>query len=374
MRGPLEGVKVIEIGGPPGAFAAMVLADHGADVLKVSRPDGAGSVGAGGGASIHPLGRGRRSVPIDLRAEGGPHRFLQLIEQADALIEGYRPGVMEHLGTGPAECLAQNPRLVYGRMTGWGQEGPLAQRAGHDVDYVALSGVLNAIGSPEGPPVIPFNIAGDWAGGLLMAFGILAALHEVAHTGAGTVVDTAMVDAATLLAAVPHASASGGGWGQRGTNMVDGGHPFYAVYRTADDRYVTVGALEAPFFAELLDRLGLADAGLGDQHDRGRWDEMRRAFEEAFLRRTRDEWCEVFEGSDACFAPVLDLLEARRHPHNQARGVFVDYGGIAQPAPAPRFGGRVSTIRPWEDCDVSDERALLDWGLSAEEAAAFCSA
>jgi alpha-methylacyl-CoA racemase len=369
--GPLEGFRVLEIGGPPGGFAAMMLADHGADVLKISRAGGGGSVGAGGGASTHPLGRGRRSVAIDLRAEGGAERFLQLVAHADALIEGYRPGVMERLGIGPAECLARSAALVYGRMTGWGQDGPLAQRAGHDVDYVALSGVLDLIGAPDGPPVIPFNLAGDWAGGMLMAFGIVTALHKARRTGTGVVVDAAMVDAATVMASVPHAGHSSGTWGRRGTNMVDGGHPFYAVYRTADDRYVAVGALEPQFYAELVERLGLSDAGLPDQHDRERWPELREAFRTAFLRRTRDEWCEVMEGADACFAPVLDLGEARTHPHNVARGTFVDYGGLVQPAPAPRFDGKVSSIRPWDDCDVSEEQALRDWGLDDDQVAGF---
>jgi alpha-methylacyl-CoA racemase len=356
MTGPLAGIKVLEIGGPPGAFAAMMLADHGADVLKISRPGGGGSVGAGGGASVDPLGRGRRSVGIDMRAPGGPDCFLALVEKADALIEGYRPGVMERLGVGPADCLARNAALVYGRMTGWGQEGPL-------VDYVALSGVLNAIGPPDGPPVIPFNFAGDWAGGALMAFGILAGVHQVGRTGKGVVVDAAMVDAATVFAAVPHASYSSGGWGPRGTNMVDGGQPFYSVYRTADDRYVAVGALEPQFYAELLVRLGLTDAGLAAQNDRSGWEEMRATFTERFLSRTRDEWCEIFEGSDACFAPVLDLGESRQHPHNQARQSFVEYGGLVQPAPAPRFDGQISEIRPWADCDVPIETTLRDWGL-----------
>jgi alpha-methylacyl-CoA racemase len=371
MSGPLDGFKVIEIGGPPGAFAAMMLADHGVDVLRISRPRGGGSVGAGGGASVDPLGRGRRSIGIDLRRPRAAEGFLTLVERADAVIEGYRPGVMERLGIGPAPCLARNPKLVFGRMTGWGQDGPWAERAGHDVDYIAISGVLDAIGEPDGPPIIPFNMAGDWAGGLLMAFGIVAALHQAARTGKGVVVDTAMVDAATLFASVPHAMFSVGQWGPRGTNMVDGGHPFYSVYRTADGRHVAVGALEPQFYAELLERLGLADAGLPAQHDVDGWDVLRAAFAQKFLTRTREEWCEMMEGSDACFAPVLDLGEARSHPHNVARGAFVDYGGVVQPAPAPRFDGEVSQIRAWTDCDVPVERALRDWGLSADEIAGF---
>lgn len=309
MRGPLEGIKVVEIGGPPGGFAAMMLADHGADVLKISRPGGGRSVGAGSGASVAPLGRGRRSIEIDLRSRRGSASFLALVENADALIEGHRPGVMERLGVGPADCLARNRKLVYGRITGWGQDGPLAKRAGHDVDYVALSGVIAAIGAPEGPPIIPFNLAGDWAGGMLMAFGVLAGLHHAARTGNGTVVDVAMVDAATIMASIPHGLYSAGGLGKRGTNMVDGGQPFYSVYRTADGKYVAVGALEPRFYAELLERLGLADAGLPPQQDRDGWEQLRSTFTATFLTRTRDEWSEIFEGSDACFAPVLDFGE-----------------------------------------------------------------
>jgi len=369
MGGPLEGFKVVEIGGPPGAFAAMMLADHGADVLKLSRADGGGSVGAGGGASVDPLGRGRRSVGLDLRRDGGAERFLALVEQADAIIEGYRPGVMERLGIGPAQCLARNPKLVFGRMTGWGQEGPLAHRAGHDINYIAVSGVLNAVGAQDGPPVIPFNLAGDWAGGLLMAFGIVAALHQAARTGHGVVVDAAMVDAATICAAVPHACFSIDTWGPRGTNMVDGGQPFYSVYRTADDKYVAVGALEPQFYIELLERLSLADAGLPAQGDPSGWDDIRAALEATFLTRSRDEWCKIMEGSDACFAPVLDFGEARSYPHNEDREVFIDYGGVIQPSPAPRFDGQLSRIRPWEECDVPADRSLRDWGLSVDQIA-----
>jgi alpha-methylacyl-CoA racemase len=343
----------------------MMLGDHGADVLRISRPGGGGSVGAGMNASPHPLGRGRRSVAVDLRSPEGVERFLAVVERADVVIEGYRPGVMERLGVGPAQCLARNRTLVYGRMTGWGQDGPLAPRAGHDIDYVALSGVLAAIGPADGPPTVPFNLAGDWAGGLLMAFGILAALHQAQRSGTGVVVDTAMLDAALVLASTPHASYSQGGWGPRGTNMVDGGWPFYGVYATADDQYVAIGALEPAFYAELVEKLELDPASLPEQHDQSRWPELRTAITEAFAQRTRDEWCAVFDGSDACFAPVLDFGEAREHAHNVERNAFVDYGGIMQPAPAPRFDGKVSEIRAWDDCDVSEEQALRDWGVTS---------
>jgi alpha-methylacyl-CoA racemase len=374
----LSDLKVVEIGGPPGAFAAMMLADHGADVLKVIR---GGAIPGGEqptisrAASANPLGRGRRAIALDLRAPGGAERFLRLIDEADALIEGYRPGVMERLGVGPAQCLAQNPRLIYGRMTGWGQEGPWAQLGGHDLTYGALSGVLNAIGERDGPPVMPINILGDWVGGLLMAFGILAARNQVARTMKGVVVDAAMLDAATLMGAIPHAMWSIGGWeAKRASNMTDGGWPFYAIYPTADGRYVAVGAIEPQFYASLIERLGLSDEDLGAQQDRSGWDHMRQRFAEVFLTRTRDEWVEIMAGADACFAPVLDFGEARHHPHNLARHLFVDYGGIEQPAPAPRFDGEISPIRDWHDCDVEPERTLRDWGLSEAETEEFLRA
>ena len=368
MSGPLAGFKVLEIGGPPGAFAGMMLADHGADVLKISRPGGGGSAAAGISHSVDPMGRGRRSVGIDLRHPGGPDAFLRLVAEADALIEGFRPGVMERRGVGPAQCVARQPRLVYGRITGWGQDGPWAHVAGHDLDFVALSGTLDAIGERGGPPVMPLNLVGDWAGGLLMAFGVVSALHQAARTGRGVVVDAAMLDTAAVLAAIPNAMWSRGAWKPgRAANMTDGGHPYYAVYRTADDRYVAVGAVEPQFYAVLLERLGLGHAGLPDQLDEAGWDETRAAIAKAFATKTRDEWCEVMAGADACFAPVLDFGEARQHPHNLERGVFVEHGGVVQPAPAPRFDGAVSRIRSWEECDVELDRTLADWGLAPDE-------
>jgi alpha-methylacyl-CoA racemase len=366
--GPLEGFKVLEIGGPPGAFAGMMLSDHGADVLKISRPHGGGSIAAGIGHSVDPMGRGRRSVGVDLRHDQGPEVFLRLVREADALIEGFRPGVMERLGTGPAACLAESPHLVYARLTGWGQDGPWAQRAGHDVDYVALSGTLDAIGERDGPPIMPLNLLGDWAGGLLCAFGVVSALHQAARTGRGVVVDAAMLDTAALLGAVPHAMSSRGAWQKgRAANMVDGGHPYYSIYRTKDDKYVAVGAIEPQFYAQLIERLDLGDADLPEQMDATRWDETRAAIADAFATRTRDDWCDAMEGADACFAPVLDFAEARNHPHNRARGLFVDFGGVVQPAPAPRFDGTVSPIRSWDECDVPEEQVLSDWGLGADE-------
>jgi alpha-methylacyl-CoA racemase len=367
---PLTGFKVLEIGGPPGAFAGMMLADHGADLLKIRQSGSVRSVGGGRGHSVDPLGRGRRSIDLDLRHPRGAEAFLRLVEDADALIEGFRPGVMEHRGVGPAQCLARSPHLVYGRMTGWGQDGPWAHRAGHDVNYLALSGTLDAIGERGGPPIIPLNLVGDWAGGLLMAFGIVSALHQAARTGAGVVIDASMLDVAALLASIPNAMWSRGNWRPgRAANMVDGGHPYYSIYRTADDRYIAVGAIEPQFYAELIEHLGLADAGLPDQLDESGWDEVRSAIEGAFATRTLEDWCVVMDGTDACVAPVLGFGEARRHPHNVSRGVFVDHGGVVQPAPAPRFDGRVSQIRSWEDCNVSTKVALVEWGLEADEVA-----
>jgi alpha-methylacyl-CoA racemase len=371
---PLTALRVLEIGGPPGAFAGMMLADHGADVLKIARPGAGASTGAGMGASVMPLGRGRRSLRVDLRHRAGAETFLRLADLADALVEGYRPGVMERLGLGPATCLARNPRLVYGRMTGWGQTGPWAERAGHDLNYVALSGVLNQIGERDGPPVMPINLVGDWAGGLLMAFGIVTALHQVARSGVGLVVDSAMLDTAALLGAIPHAMAATGTWDERrAANMTDGGWPFYRIYRTADDRFVSVAALEPQFYAVLLERLGLADAGVPGLDEVDRWDEIADALGAAFATRTREEWCRITEGTDACVAPVLSLTEAQAHPHNVVRGVFVDHEGVRQPSPAPRFGGEPSTIRPWADCDVPLQQILTDWGLAADAAAELVS-
>ncbi|MFD6968444.1 CaiB/BaiF CoA transferase family protein [Streptomyces sp. NPDC059979] len=336
-NGPLAGVRVVELAGiGPGPFAAMLLADLGADVVRVDRP-------GGGGLAVNPAydltNRGKRSVLIDLKSADGPARVLDLVERADILIEGFRPGVAERLGVGPAACHARNPKLVYGRMTGWGQEGPLAQTAGHDIAYIAVTGALGMIGDPGAPPAVPANLVGDYAGGsLYLVVGVLAALqHARTPEGAGQVVDAAIVDGTAHLTAMIHGMMAAGGWqDRRGVNLLDGGCPFYGTYETSDGRYMAVGALEQQFYDTFVELLGIADQAPA-RKDLARWGELREAVAARFKTRTREEWTAVFEGSDACVAPVLSLREAPDHPHLAARGTFTDFGGIVQPAPAPRF-------------------------------------
>jgi alpha-methylacyl-CoA racemase len=345
--GPLAGIKVLEfeaIG--PAPFCGMLLADMGADVMM----------------------RGKRSVTLDLKNGNGKEAALQLIVRADVLIEGFRPGVMERLGLGPDEALKANPRLVYGRMTGWGQDGPLAPRAGHDINYIALAGVLHAFGRKGELPAPPLNLIGDFGGGgMLLGFGVACALIEASRSGRGQVVDAAMVDGTALLAAMFHGFLRANQWSEeRGVNILDTGAPWYDVYQTKDEKYVCIGAIEAKFFAELLSRMELPD--LPAQHDRSRWPEMRRRFAEAFRTKTRDEWCRVFEGSDACFAPVLSWSEARRDPHNVSRKTFIDIGSVAQPAPAPRFSRTPAAVhRPPPERGAGGAAALRDWGLGAAD-------
>ncbi|MCV2465095.1 CoA transferase, partial [Streptomyces sp. ICN988] len=332
-EGPLTGVRVVELAGiGPGPFAAMLLADLGADVVRVDRP---GGPGLGIDPAHDVTNRNKRSVVVDLKAPDGPARVLDLAERADVLIEGYRPGVAERLGVGPGDCHARNPRLVYGRMTGWGQEGPLAQRAGHDIGYIALTGALGMIGAPDAPPPAPANLLGDYAGGsLYLVVGVLAALHHARASGTGQVVDAAIVDGTAHLSSMIHGMLAAGGWqDRRGANLLDGGCPFYGTYETADGRHMAVGALEPQFYAEFMRLLGIP--GLAPaRDDMSRWPELRAAVAARFRSRTRDEWTAVFAGSDACTAPVLSLREAPHHPHLAARSTFTDHGGITQPAPA----------------------------------------
>ncbi|SOE07779.1 CaiB/BaiF CoA-transferase family protein [Streptomyces sp. Ag109_G2-15] len=361
--GPLSGVRVVELAGiGPGPFAAMLLADLGADVVRVDRP-------AGPGLAIDPeydvTNRNKRSVVVDLKAPDGPARVLDLAARADILIEGYRPGVAERLGVGPEDCHARNPRLVYGRMTGWGQEGPLADRAGHDVAYIALTGTLGMIGRPDEPPAVPANLLGDYAGGsLYLVVGVLAALHHARATGTGQVVDTAIVDGAAHLSAMIHGMLAAGGWqDRRGANLLDGGCPYYGTYETADGGHMAVGALEARFYEEFLHLLGLDDL-VPARKDWTRWGELRERVAARFKSRTRDEWTALFEGSDACVAPVLSLREAPHHPHLAARGTFTDHGGITQPAPAPRFSATPTTVRTGPALPGADtETVARDWGI-----------
>lgn len=378
-RGPLAGVRVIELAGiGPGPFAAMLLADLGAEVLRIDRPDAA-ERGGPAGLDLTVLNRSRRSVGVDLKQPEGVELVLDLVARADVLIEGFRPGTTERLGLGPADCLARNPRLVYGRMTGWGQDGPLASAAGHDVNYLALTGALGSIG-PAGDhaaPVIPLNLVADFGGGALyLALGVVSALLAVRDGHHGQVVDAAMVDGASSLMTAFHGLSAAGQHGPRGTNLLDGGAPFYSVYGTKDDRWVAVGALEPQFYAELVRRLDLADdPAMADQHDREAWPAMRGRLAETFRRRTRDEWCDRLEGTDACFAPVLDVSEAARHPANVARDVFVDVEGVVQPRPAPRFSG-TPTARPTApSVPASDtEEGLRSWGIDDALLAALTAA
>ncbi|MFD7612644.1 CaiB/BaiF CoA transferase family protein [Streptomyces sp. NPDC059828] len=362
--GPLAGVRVVELAGiGPGPFAAMLLADLGADVVRVDRPGGAG-------LAIDPAydltNRNKRSVLIDLKADGGAERVLDLVERADVLIEGYRPGVAERLGVGPDHCHARNPKLVYGRMTGWGQDGPLAQRAGHDISYIAITGTLGMIGKPDEPPVLPANLVGDYAGGsLYLVIGLLAALqHARTPGGSGQVVDAAIVDGAAHLATMIHGMVAAGGWqDRRGSNLLDGGCPFYGNYETADGQYMAVGALEQQFYDEFIELLGLTGE-VPARKEFDRWGELRAAVAARFRTRTREEWTAVFEGSDACVAPVLSLREAPAHPHLAARGTFTDHGGITQPAPAPRFSATPGEVRRGPARPGADaEEVARDWGV-----------
>ena len=365
--GPLHDVTVIELGGiGPVPFAGMLLSDLGATVVRVDRVGAAGI----GSRSTEPLLRGRRSIAIDLKHPGGRDVVLRLVGRNDAFIEGFRPGVAERIGLGPEECLAVNPALVYGRMTGWGQEGPLAQAAGHDINYIALAGVLDMIGPAGGPPTVPLNLVGDFGGGgMLLALGVVSALLEARASGRGQVVDAAMVDGAALLSTMMHGLRAQGLWaGGRGSNLLDGGAPFYGVYETADGGYVAIGAIEPDFYAELLERLGITD--LPEQYDRARWDEIRACLAEVFVAQPIAHWRTVLEGTDACFSPVLTVEEAARHPHNQARRTFIEVAGVAQPAPAPRFSATpAADPDPPEVVGSSTQQVLAELGLSDGEIA-----
>ncbi len=373
--GPLAGLRVLEfeaIG--PGPFAAMMLADMGADVLLVDRPTDP-NLGLERERRHDVMLRGRRSVTLDLKSPRGIEAASRLAEKADAIVEGFRPGVMERLGLGPEALLARNPRLVYGRMTGWGQEGPLAARAGHDIDYIALSGVLHAIGRVGEAPVPPLNLVGDFGGGgMLLAFGIACGLIETRSSGRGQVVDAAMIDGASLLATMFAGMLAAGQWSdeKRGENILDSGAPWYDTYATRDGKYVAVGAIEPKFYAELLQRLGLDPATLPAQHDRAGWPTLRQRFGERFGARTRDEWCAVFDGSDACFAPVLTFTESRLDAHRIARAGTIELGGIAQPAPAPRFARTpAAVLRPPPERGAGGRSALGDWGFGPDEVLAL---
>jgi alpha-methylacyl-CoA racemase len=365
-KGPLAGLKVIELAGiGPCPFGAMVLADLGADVIRVERSSVV-PLERPPAESWDMLQRGKRSIGVDLKAPEGVDLVLELVERADALLEGFRPGVTERLGLGPDTCLERQPRLVYGRMTGWGQTGPLSDRAGHDIDYIAIGGALEAIGRAGERPVPPLNLIGDFGGGgMLLAFGVMSALWSVNRTGKGEVIDVAMVDGAALLMTMTWAFRALGVWQEaRGTNLLDTGAPFYDVYECADHKMLAVGALEAQFYAQLLALMGLTADDVPPQMDRSRWPETKERYAEIFRTKSRDEWAAIAEATDACVAPVLSMSEAPGHPHNAERGTFVEIAGHVQPAPAPRFASQPAGLPgapcwPGEHGDV----ALADWDL-----------
>jgi alpha-methylacyl-CoA racemase len=372
--GPLQGIRVVELAGiGPAPFCAMLLADMGADVVRVDRTEDP-DLGVRVDPKLNLLNRSRRSAAIDLKRPEGLAAAKRLVAQADALIEGFRPGVAERLGLGPDDCLSINARLVYGRVTGWGRDGPLAQAAGHDINYIALAGVLGAIGPKDGPPVPPLNLVADYgAGGMYLAFGVMCALLEARASGKGQVVDATMVDCSTSLLMSTFSQVASGSWvDRRGSNALDGGAPWYAAYETADGAYVSIGAIEPKFYAELIRRLELDGEALPAQHDRARWPVLRERFERVFKTRTREQWSAILEGTDACFAPVLSVTEAPAHPHNAARGTFVEVDGVLQPGPAPRFSRTKPEIRhgPAQRGQHTDE-VLAAWGFPRDELVAL---
>lgn len=375
FTGPLAGLKIIEIGSiGPGPFCAMLLADLGADIIRIDRASGATLIGPNSDFRTELLHRGRRSVAVDLKNAAGRELVLTLVQQADALIEGFRPGVAEHLGIGPEECRARNPLLIYGRMTGFGQDGPMAQTAGHDINYVAQSGILSLIGRAGQPPTPPLSLVGDFGGGgMLLALGILAALWEAHESGEGQIVDAAMCEGAALLGAAFHGFAQTGVWNtKRGTNIVDSGAPFYDAYETADRRWVAIAAMEPHFYAELLDVLGLDPDDLPDQYDQAQWPQLKKLFADTIRARTRDDWVAAAADRDACLTAVLDIDEAPTDRHNRARESFVEVEGLTQPAPAPRFSRTQPRIDAPPPIPGEHTRsALAAWGVPDDTVAAL---
>ena len=365
MAGPLEGLKVVEMAGlGPAPFCAMMLADMGAQVIRIERPGGGDAKLIEGKFDVTT--RGRTTLSLDLRQPLAVELVLQLIEKSDVVVEGFRPGVMERLGLGPDVCLERNPKLIYGRMTGWGQHGPLAKAAGHDINYVALTGVLNAIGRPHDAPVPPLNLVGDFGGGAMMlAFGVVCALHETRRSGKGQVIDAAMTDGVALLAALLYGLKAAGSWNnQRGENLLDGGAHFYDTYVCADGKFVSIGALEPQFYALLREKCGILDPAFDAQFDTVSWPVLKLRLADVFRTRTRDEWCALLEGTDACFAPVLDWDEAPRHAHNRAREAFITLDGVVQPAPAPRFSRTPPGVPTAPGQGASGAGALREWGIA----------
>jgi alpha-methylacyl-CoA racemase len=370
VSGPLDGIRIIELAGiGPAPFAGMMLADAGADIIRLDRSERA-SYPPHQDPHVDLLNRGRRSVAVDLKHPDGVALVLQLAERADGLMEGFRPGVAERLGFGPEVCLARNPKLVYGRMTGWGQRGPMALAAGHDIDYIALAGALEPLGRAGDRPLPALNLIGDFGGGgMLLAFGMVAAIISAQRTGEGQVVDAAMVDGAASLMTMTYTLRASGIWNDvRGTNLLDTGAHFYEVYETSDGGFIGVGAIEPHFYAELIRLMGLDDVDLSAQMDRDTWPAMKERFALVFAAKTRKEWEAIFEGSDACAAPVLSPAEAPDHPHNKFRGTFSEVAGIVQPSPSPRFEGTPGSIRrPPPNPGQHGDEALADWGFADAE-------
>ena len=381
--GPLTGARIIEFAGiGPGPLCGMMLADMGAEVLRVDRKVPVNLYPNEKWDSYNPgkfgvLNRGKRSVTLDLKKQDGIDAALRLIEHADALIDPFRPGVMERLGLGPETCLARNPKLVFGRMTGWGQYGPLANAAGHDLNYIALTGALDIIGRPGEKPIPPANYVGDYGGGACMlAFGIACGLYEARGSQQGQVIDAAMTDGSAVLSAMMYGIFAQGGWREKGKNRIDGGAHFYDTYETKDNKYISIGCPEPQFYALLLDLLEIDDHDLREERmDPERWPEFKSRFETLFKTRTREEWTQLLEGTDVCFAPVLNFAEAPQHPHNVARSTFIDIDGVTQPAPAPRFSRtQAATPTPPPLAGENNDDALADWGFSPDEVAALKAA
>jgi alpha-methylacyl-CoA racemase len=367
-QGPLTGLKIVEFAGiGPGPFCGMLLSDLGADVVRIDRK------GPGRGSPADVTARGRRSVALDLKSPEAIEACLKLVEQADVLFEGFRPGVMERLGLGPDVALKRNPKLVYGRMTGWGQTGPLSHAAGHDMNYIAITGALHAIGTDD-KPVPPLNLVGDFGGGALyLAFGILAGVIQARETGKGQVIDCAMSDGAASLMAMFYGMKAAGGWKEeRRKNLLDGGAHFYDTYQCSDGKWISIGSIEPQFYALLLEKTGINDPDFARQMDRSIWPDLRAKLAHVIAQKTRDEWTEIMGGTDVCFGPILDLDEAPKHPHNAARQTFVEVAGVTQPAPAPRFSATPGAIQgPPPAIGANNEDALRDWGFSAAEIAAL---
>ena len=379
MAGPLAGIRVIEmVGLGPCPFAAMMLADMGAEVIRIDRKraPGAGNPFPELGTKHDVMARGRRSLALDLKNPASIAAVLDLAGKADVVLEGFRPGVMERLGLGPDACQARNAALVYGRITGWGQHGPLAQAAGHDINYIALSGMLHAMGSADAPPAPPLNLVGDFGGGAMMlAFGVVCAVLAARGSGKGQVIDAAMTDGAALLGAMLYGFRGYGSWSDaRGANLLDGGAPFYATYACQDGKFIAIGAIEPQFYALLLKLAGIGDPLFDAQMDKARWPELGTRLARVFAQRTRAQWCALMEGTDVCFAPVLDMAEAPAHPHNAARGTFIEIDGVVQPAPAPRFSRTVpDTPAPVAAPGEHGAAILAGWGWDEAQIAALAA-